>query len=442
MILQIVLILVLTLINGLFAMSEIAFVSLNDNKIKAKAQDGDKKSQTLFTLLEDSNRFLSTIQIAITLAGFMSSAFASDAFSDVIANWISSQFPNISVTTIKPMSMVAVTLILSYFTLVLGELVPKRIGMKYSEKVSYALVNIIHFISVLTKPIVWLLSVSTNVIVSLLGINPDEHDEEITEEEIRMMIDVSQEKGLIMDTEKKLIDNVFEFDNKPVSDIMTHRTDIIGIDIDSDLDEIKSTIFDERFTRLPVYQESIDNIIGTFHLKDLLKLDSINSLSKQSLNNIIRKPYYVPDSIECDELFFDLQKQKVHMAIVMDEYGGTAGLVTIEDLIEEIVGNIFDEYDEDEFDDIMQVEPNKYLIYGDVSLDAVENTLFDALPLDDYDTLSGFIIGQLGRLPNRNDVKKSVEFNHYKYTILSIENKVVGRVKVEKLEEINHEGDE
>lgn len=433
MIYQLLLIFVLTLINGIFSMSEIALVSLNDNKVKAKAEEGDKKSQTLYRLLQDSNRFLSTIQIAITLAGFLSSAFASDAFSDVIAQWIHQIIPTLSMASIKPIAMILVTLILSYFTLVLGELVPKRIGMNAPEEVSYALVNVINVISIMTKPLVKFLSASTNFVVRLFGIDPNKESETVTEEEIRIMIDASQERGAIMTTEKRLIDNIFEFDNTPVSDIMTHRTDMIAVEMGEDVEVIKELIFNNKFTRLPFYEESIDNIVGVLHLKDLIKLDYKNDLNHENLKAILRKPYFVPDSIECDELFFDMQKQKLHIAIVLDEYGGTAGLVTIEDLIEEIVGNIFDEYDDEEQEEIVKLADFTYLINGDVSLDNVENTIFDDLPLEDFDTLSGFIIGQLQRLPIHSDINKTIVFNNYEYTILEIDDKVVSKVKVKRI---------
>lgn len=436
---QLLIILVLTLINGIFAMSEIALVSLNDNKVKAKAEEGDKKSKTLYNLLQDSNRFLSTIQIAITLAGFLSSAFASDAFSDVIANRLTQLLPSVSAASIKPIAMILVTLILSYFTLVLGELVPKRIGMNAPEKVSYALVNVINFISIITKPIVKFLSVSTNFVVRLLGMDPNQESETVTEEEIRMMIDASQERGAIMTTEKRLIENIFEFDNTPVSDIMTHRTDMTAVEIKSDIEEVKELIFNNKFTRLPFYEDSIDNIIGILHLKDIIKLDYKNNLTHENLMAILRKPYFIPDSIECDELFFDLQRQKLHIAIVIDEYGGTAGLVTIEDLIEEIVGNIFDEYDDEEEQEIIKLEDFTYIMNGDMSLDNVENIIYDDLPLEDYDTLSGFIIGQLGRLPIQSDINRVIVVNNYEYTILETDNKVISKIKLHKIHQPEEE---
>lgn len=436
---QLLIILVLTLINGIFSMSEIALVSLNDNKVKAKAEEGDKKSKTLYNLLQDSNRFLSTIQIAITLAGFLSSAFASDAFSDVIANRLTQLLPSVSAASIKPIAMILVTLILSYFTLVLGELVPKRIGMNAPEKVSYSLVNVINFISIITKPIVKFLSVSTNFVVRLLGMDPNQESETVTEEEIRMMIDASQERGAIMTTEKRLIENIFEFDNTPVSDIMTHRTDMTAVEIKSDIEEVKELIFNNKFTRLPFYEDSIDNIIGILHLKDIIKLDYKNNLTHENLMAILRKPYFIPDSIECDELFFDLQRQKLHIAIVIDEYGGTAGLVTIEDLIEEIVGNIFDEYDDEEEQEIIKLEDFTYIMNGDMSLDNVENIIYDDLPLEDYDTLSGFIIGQLGRLPIQSDINRVIVVNNYEYTILETDNKVISKIKLHKIHQPEEE---
>ncbi len=420
-------------------MSEIALVSLNDNKVKAKAEEGDKKSKTLYNLLQDSNRFLSTIQIAITLAGFLSSAFASDAFSDVIANRLTQLLPSVSAASIKPIAMILVTLILSYFTLVLGELVPKRIGMNAPEKVSYSLVNVINFISIITKPIVKFLSVSTNFVVRLLGMDPNQESETVTEEEIRMMIDASQERGAIMTTEKRLIENIFEFDNTPVSDIMTHRTDMTAVEIKSDIEEVKELIFNNKFTRLPFYEDSIDNIIGILHLKDIIKLDYKNNLTHENLMAILRKPYFIPDSIECDELFFDLQRQKLHIAIVIDEYGGTAGLVTIEDLIEEIVGNIFDEYDDEEEQEIIKLEDFTYIMNGDMSLDNVENIIYDDLPLEDYDTLSGFIIGQLGRLPIQSDINRVIVVNNYEYTILETDNKVISKIKLHKIHQPEEE---
>ena len=275
--------------------------------------------------------------------------------------------------------------------------------------------------------------------VRLLGMDPNQESETVTEEEIRMMIDASQERGAIMTTEKRLIENIFEFDNTPVSDIMTHRTDMTAVEIKSDIEEVKELIFNNKFTRLPFYEDSIDNIIGILHLKDIIKLDYKNNLTHENLMAILRKPYFIPDSIECDELFFDLQRQKLHIAIVIDEYGGTAGLVTIEDLIEEIVGNIFDEYDDEEEQEIIKLEDFTYIMNGDMSLDNVENTIYDDLPLEDYDTLSGFIIGQLGRLPIQSDINRVMVVNNYEYTILETDNKVINKIKLHKIDQSEEE---
>lgn len=433
MVSQILIIIFLTLVNGLFAMSEIAFVSLNDNKIKVKAEDNDKKSVILFNLLKDSNKFLSTIQIGITLAGFLSSAFASDAFSDRLISLIQTQVPNLNPTTFKPVAMTLVTLILSYFTIVFGEMVPKRIGMTYAEKISYSVVYIINFMSKITTPVVSLLSGSTNIVVRLLGIDPDADTEEITEEEIRMMVDVGEEKGNIRENEKTMIFNIFNFDNQPVTDIMTHRTDILAVNVESTPEEVRDFLFNQRYSRFPIYEESLDKIIGVIHLKDLLKTMKDGKFEDFNLRQIMRPAYFVPDTIYTDEVFYDMQSKKIHLAIVVDEYGGTAGLITIEDLLEEIVGEIFDEYDEEEDKEIEKVNDRQFLIDGDVPLDHVEQMIYIDLPLDDYETLSGFMVGLLGQLPQLEDIGRTFEFNGYVFKILDVSQHYIERIELTKL---------
>lgn len=424
----------LTVVNGFFSMSEIAFVSMNENKVKAKATEGDKKSQLILRLLQNSTRFLSTIQVAITLAGFLSSAFAADAFASQLATLLHQSFPNLSLGLVRPIAMIGVTLILSYFTLVFGELVPKRIGMNQAEKVAYAVVRAIFFTSILLRPIVALLSFSTNLVVSLFGISKNDQPEEVTEEEIKLLIDVGEEKGTIMQTEKKLINNIFNFNNTPVSDIMTHRVDMETCDIEEVDQQQLTDLLKGTYTRIPFYKGSVDNIVGILYIKDLFKQEDPYHLSKQQLVQMLRKPTYVPQSLECDELFFQMQREKVHMAIVIDEYGGTAGLVTMEDLVEEIVGNIFDEYDLNIDEEIISNEDGSYDVAGTVSLDNVESLIYIDLPLDDYDTLSGFMIGLLGRLPIESDLNRVLEFNGYRFTIQAIKHYVISRVNIALIE--------
>lgn len=430
---QIIVIVILTLVNGIFAMSETALISINENKVKVKAEQGDKKSIVLSRLLSDSNKFLSTIQIGITLAGYLSAAFASDAFAGDIAIWISGM-TNWSLSILNPLSTVAVTLILSYFSIVLGEMVPKRLAIRDSEKISYSVTGFINGMSKVTGPFVSFLSLSTNFVVRLLGFDPHEDDSNVTEEEIRLMTDVAQEKGAIRENEKNMINNIFNFDNTPVSDIMTHRTEVDAVDVKSTYEEVLKIVFGGRFSRYPIYEESIDNIIGVIHLRDLLYFHQNKSDEEFNIIEIMRKPYYVPDSIYADELFYDLQTKNIHIAVVVDEHGGTAGVVSIEDLLEEIVGDIFDEYDEEEDDEILEIAYDSYIVDGDVPLDRVEEMIYCDLPLDDYDTISGFMIGQLGRLPTPND-HHIFEWNGYAFEILEADHRVVIKVGIQKLPE-------
>lgn len=428
MLTQVFVLLLLIMLNAFFAASEMALISLNDNKIRVLAEEGDKKAQLLSRLLSEPSRFLATIQIGITLAGFLASAFAAESFAGPLVNFIMSTGIAIPETALKTIVLILVTIILSYFTLVFGELVPKRVAMNKAEAISIRVVTPLNMISVLASPFVKFLTISTNFFVTLFGVDPNVRDNNITEEEIRMMVDVGEEKGTIDEAEKEMINNIFEFNNKDVTDIMTHRTDIVGVPINADLNEVITEIRKEKYTRLPVYEDNIDNIVGILHVKDLVNIIGGSATTDFSIKDILRKPYFVPSSRKTDLLFKDLQSNKTHMAVVIDEYGGTAGIVTVEDLIEEIVGNIFDEYDEEE-KDIEKMDDNTFIIKGNTSLDVVQDILGTDLPTDDYDTLSGFIIGQLGRIPQKDD-KPEIEFNGLIFKVKETEGKKVSKVKI------------
>lgn len=429
---QILLLILLIGLNAFFASAEIALLSLNESKVRQQAEKGDKKAIILKNLLSDPNKFLSTIQIGITLAGFLASAFASDMFAEKLVEFLNRMGLRTPRTLLNNIAVVVITLVLSYFTLVLGELVPKRLAMKKSDLIARIAVGPINALSIVTSPFVGFLSLSTNFVVRLLGIDPNEEEDPITEEEILLMLDEGEEKGTIDESEREMISNIFAFDNKVVTDIMTHRTDVVAIPVDASLNEIVSLVNEEKYTRFPVYEESIDNIIGILHSKELIKYINMGQEEKSNfeLSKLIRDPYYVPSSKKTDELFEEMQKNKVHMAVVIDEYGGTAGIVTIEDLMEEIVGNIFDEYDVDEDEnDIEKLDDVTYVINGTIDLDTVEEFFDIKLPVDEYDTLSGFIIGQLGRIPEEHD-KPEVEFNGLVFKVEEIEEKRISKVKV------------
>ncbi len=429
MLTEIMLLLILIVLNAFFAASEIALISINDNKIKLMAEGGNKKAILLKNLLGEPSKFLATIQIGITLAGFLASAFAAESFAGRLVEAIQKTGLQIPAAVLKNICLIAITLLLSYFTLVLGELVPKRLAMKKAESIAMFVARPIYLISLLASPFVKFLTFSTNTIVRLFGVDPNEEDEEITEEEIRMMVDVGEEKGTIHENEKEMINNIFEFNNKTVADIMTHRTEIAALPINETLENVIAFVKQEKYSRIPVYEDDIDNIVGVMHSKYLIDyLSNGNPKEDFSLSNIIRKPYFVPISKKTDELFAELQKSNTHLAIIIDEYGGTAGIVTLEDLLEEIVGNIFDEDDEVERD-IEKQDNNTFIINGTTSLDVVSEFLNVQLPIDEYDTLSGFIIGELGRIPNKGD-DLTLEYNNLIFKVKELDDKRIAKVKV------------
>lgn len=425
MISELLLLMLLVALNAFFAATEIALISLNDNKFRYMAEEGNKKASLLIKILGEPSKFLATIQIGITLAGFLASAFAADTFAGPLVELIKKTNLPISETVLKNVSVILITIILSYFTLVFGELVPKRLAMKKAESISFFVVTPLRALSTITSPFVKLLTVSTNFIVRLFGIDPAAEEEMVTEEEIRMLVDVGEEKGAIDESEKEMINNIFEFDNKVVSDIMTHRTEIVGIPTSASIKDIIEIVKSAKFTRYPVYEDNIDDIIGILNIKDLIQLTE--DRNQFDLNQIIRQPYYVPASKKADELFRELQSTKTHMAVAIDEYGGTAGIVTIEDLLEEIVGNIFDEYDVEE-KEFEKIDDNTFIINGVASLDRVTEFLKVDLPIDDYDTLSGFLIGQLGRIPEAGETPV-VEYDEIIFKVEEIEEKRIAKVK-------------
>jgi putative hemolysin len=429
---QLIFLVILILLNAYFAATEIAFISLNDAKIEKKAKEGNKKAKQIQKMLKNPSKFLATIQIGITLAGFLSSAFASDAFAGMLAPKLNELMPFISINVWQNISIVIITIILSFFTLVFGELVPKRLAMKYYEKISYATIGVIKAISVITAPFVKLLTWATNIVSKIFGVGEQE-EEIVTEEEIKMMVDQGEEKGSIEENEKELINNVFEFNDIVASEIMTHRTDMYAIEIEQDLYEILDEI-DEYKYRIPVYRDSIDNIEGILFLKDILK--SVSMRKKIKIADIIREAYFVPETKPIDEIFKELQANKMQMAIVVDEYGGTAGVLTMEDILEELVGNIFDEYDDIEFE-YKKLDENTYLIDGSISLYELKKILNVELPEGDYETLSGYLIEKLGRLPEEGEYPV-IEDEKLTYKIQEYEDKRIRWVKVCKnKQEIN-----
>ena len=421
---EILILVILILLNAFFASAEIAFISLNEAKIEKQAKEGNKKAKNIQSMLKDPSKFLATIQIGITLAGFLSSAFASDSFASILAPALNNIFPNISLAVWTKISIIIITLILSYFTLIFGELVPKRLAMKHYEKISFATIGIIRTISFITLPCVKFLTLSTNVVSKLFGVSGDD-EETVTEEEIRMMVDVGEEKGTIDKEEKEMINNVFEFDDKTVSEIMIPRTEIFAVDINSSIsDVIEDLSEDYRYSKIPVYDNSIDEIKGIVYIKDIL-ISQKNKNTK--IKGLVKKAYFVSEAKPVNELFDELRKNKKQIAIVVDEYGGTAGLVTIEDILEEIVGEIYDEYDE-VIEKYTKLDENTFVFDGSIALYEVEKLLNIKIPDGDYETLSGYLIEVLGRIPAENE-KPIIETEKITYKVEKCKDKRILKVK-------------
>ena len=362
---KLLVLMVLILVNAFFAAAEIAVISLSETKLKKQAEEGD-----------------SAIQIAITLAGFLSSAFAADSFSDPLVNWLVARgVTQIPAGTLNTITVIIITIILSYFSLVLGELVPKRIAMKK------------------TRPIIWLLSKSTNGVLRLLHIDPKADEEEVSEDEIRMMVDLGEERGTIETAEKELIENIFEFNNSTAEDVMVHRTDMVMIWAGDTPEEILNTIRQSGLSRFPVYEEDADDIVGI--LSTRVYLLNTQQAHPKPLRELLYPAYFVPESVRTDVLFRDMQSKKVHLAIVVDEYGGTSGLVTMEDLLEEIVGNIYDEFDPQDEADLVQLDDNLWQVSGSCDLDQLARALDITFPEDqEFDTLGGLVFAQLSVIPS------------------------------------------
>lgn len=424
-VLDLLVLLVLILLNAFFAMSEIAIISLNNSKVRKLAEDGDRTAQRIHALMEEPGRFLATIQVGITFAGFLASAFAAENFAGRVALLVD---PQSAYPFVQPASVVFITLILSFLSLVFGELVPKRLALKNPEKISAATVGVITTVGILFKPFVVLLTFVSNLILRILGIDPAQRERTVTEEEIRMMVDVGRETGSIHEQEKQFIENIFEFNDKAVSEIMRHRTEIVSLPVDADFVAVLAVAVNEKYTRFPVYEDSIDNIVGILHVKDLLYIAMEGMKEPFNLRGMIRPPYLVPESKPIDKLFREMQHDRAQLAVIIDEYGGTAGIVTLEDLLEEIVGSLQDEYDDEE-QDMVLCPDGSYVVAGTTPLEDVSDGLDLTLPCDDYDTLGGFVMGVLGRVPEE-DEKPEATYSNLRIQVLEMDEKRISKVRL------------
>lgn len=398
MMFMILLQIILIALNAIFASAEIAVISMNDSKLAKLAADGDKRAVRLARLTSQPARFLATIQVAITLSGFLGSAFAAENFSDSLVDWIVGLGIKVPTATLDAFAVVIITVILSYFTLIFGELVPKRIAMRKAEALALGMSSLISTIAALFAPIVWLLTASTNAILRLLGIDPDAEDEKVSEEEIRMMVDVGSEKGAIDHEEKQFIQNIFEFDDLSAGEIATHRTDLILLWLEESMEEWKRDIQNSRHTLYPICGESVDDIVGVLNSKDYFRLE--DKSRDQVMQKAVKPAYFVPESVKADVLFRNMKLTHNNLAVVLDEYGGVVGIITINDLIERLVGDLGDdESEESKLIPIEQLDQCTWKINSNAMLDEIFETIGIPLPDDDYDTFSGLVFGTLGTVP-------------------------------------------
>ncbi len=422
---QIILLAVLIIINAYFAAAEMAIVSVNKNRIRSLSQEGDKKAQALSRLIDEPNKFLSSIQVVITLAGFLTSAEAAVSFSDDVGRWLTAAGVPYGVE----ISVILVTLILSFFTLVLGELFPKRIAMLHADKIAMGVVKPIQFIALVFKPFVWLLSVAVTIMLKLFRQRTDVTSVEYSEDDVVSMLEAGQESGELKEEGKKMITSIFAFDDLLAYEVMTPRTDVFSIDVNAPTSDYIDELMELRYSRIPVYEDDSDNITGILYIKDYLIKAREDGFENVDIRSILRKPYFVPETKNIDSLFFELQSAKQHIAILIDEYGGFSGIVTMEDIIEEVMGDIDDEYDEVE-PEIQKLADDRFVVDGSMDLDDIDEELGIDLESENSETIGGFLIDILGEIPDENDIGREIEYENYRFRIDSIRDRRIEQITV------------
>lgn len=395
---QILLQIILIGLNAVFACAEIAVISMNDTRLEQLTAKGNKRAIRLSKLTSQPARFLATIQVAITLSGFLGSAFAADNFSENLTSWFLRIGVPIPEKTLDTISVVLITVILSYFTLIFGELVPKRVAMKKTEQLALGMANLISVLAQLSAPIVWVLTASTNGVLRICGIDPAAEEDEVSEEEIRMMVDAGSRKGVIDSEEKEFIQNVFEFDDLAVGEFATRRKDLVILWQEETMEQWDKLIHESRHTRYPICGETVDDVVGILNVKDYFRLK--NKSRENIMRDAVQPPFFVPEGIRADVLFRQMKESRNHFAVVLDEYGGTEGIVTINDLLEQLVGDLEDEDSPKEKPEGMeQIDNTTWKIYGNLPLDKVAEILQETLPVEEYDTFSGFVFATYGSVP-------------------------------------------
>ncbi|MDY0364130.1 MAG: hemolysin family protein [Bacilli bacterium] len=428
--LQLLLLLGLVSVNAFFASAEMAIVSVNKLNIIELAENGSKKAKKLLKVMEDESKFLSTIQIGITFAGFFSAASASTGMAGPLATLL--EKINVPYNTAHTISVIVITLILSYFTLVVGELFPKKLALQNKEKIALRSAPIIYVLMKILIPFIKLLSGSTNALLYITGNQKETFDEEFSTNEIRRIIRAGHASGVLTEREEKMINSVFALDDYDASDIMTPRKLVFAIDINDDLKDFVDELIETNFSRVPVYEGEIDNVIGILYYKDFYREARKVGFENVNIRKLLRAPLFATDVKRASVLFQEMQSTNTHIAIIIDEFGGFSGIVTLEDLVEEIVGNIYDEHEEV---DLKQIAPDTFIVKGNVPIQDINRLLNSKIPIstdDSYDSIGGLIIYLLERLPEEEDVNKIVSYENLDFTIMIINENVIEKVKIKK----------
>ena len=424
---QILIIVLLTALNAFFAAAEIAFVSINQGKMAQRAQEGDKKAIKVMRLLENSDEFLATIQVAITFAGFFSSASAATSFSSRIQPLLG------NIPGAETLALIIVTVVLSYLTLVFGELYPKQVALQMAEPIALHTAGIILFVKKISKPFVWILTFSTGLLKRITPIEFSRVEEKLTRSEMKSLLANSRNDGAIDISEFAMMQGVLSLDTKLAREVMVPRTDTLMLDVDDDISENLETILNCSYSRLPLYEEDKDKVIGVIHVKDVFRAAKEQGFDNIDLRALAHEPVFVPSTIFVDDLLVEFRKTRQHLAVLKDEYGGVEGIVTLEDLIEEIVGDIEDEYDEEE-KEVVEIDENNSVIDAGMSLDRFNQIYQTSLESDEVDTMAGAIIEKLGYFPDDDEVVK-VRFEGYLLQPTEIENDRIRKIHVTKLSE-------
>lgn len=421
----IILQIVLIALNAVFASAEIAVISMNEIKIQKASEDGDKRAGKILRLTEQPARFLATIQVAITMAGLLGSAFAAENFADVLVQAVVSTGIGISEATLKPIAIFLITMILAYFNLVFGELVPKRIAMKKSDQMALGMAGMLSFVSKLFAPLVWLLTVSTNGILHLLGMKAEDEEEQVSEEEIQMLLEKGSASGVIDEENKEIISNVFDLDDLSAEEVCTHRRDVVSLDMEDSMEEWERIIQENRHTYYPVY-ENMEDVVGILDTRDYFRLKDRSR--EIVMKEAVKQPVFIPETMKVNVIFQNMKESRNYFTVVLDEYGGISGILTIHDVIEALVGDL-DEKGEETVTEIEKIDDKTWKIYGQAELEDVAEELNLELPTEKYHTYSGYIFSFLGTIPKDGSTFTVTE-DKFTIRVLGVKNHRIGETRL------------